>query len=206
VKIKTLFMLSPILLGIGSLPAAAAPAPISANPAEVKAGTYVLDPNHGKITWSLNHLGFSTYTGQFSHVTGNLVLDPEHIARTTLEATVDIGSIGTLNPTLDQELKGDKFFNEAANPTAVFKSTKVQRTGSKTADVTGDLTLMGVTQPVTLSVVFNQGGTNPISNTYEIGFEGHTKIKRSEFGLKAFVPYVGDEVTLDLEGEFDLKL
>ena len=204
-KIKTLFMVGPILLGIGSLAGAAAASPISANPADVKAGTYVLDPNHGKITWSLNHLGFSTYTGQFSHVTGNLVLDPEHIAKTTLKATVDIGSIGTLNPTLDQELKGDKFFNAAANPTAVFKSTKVQRTGSKTAEVTGDLTLMGVTQPVTFSVVFNQGGTNPISNAYEIGFEGHAKIKRSEFGLKTFVPYVGDDVTLDLEGEFDLK-
>lgn len=204
-KIRTIFMVGQILLSTGSYPAAAAPSPISANPVDVKAGTYELDPNHGKITWSLSHLGFSTYTGQFGHVTARLVLDPKDIAKATLEAKVDIESVGTLNPALDQELKGDKFFDASSYPTAVFKSTKVKRTGSKTADVTGDLTLMGVTKPVTLSVVFNQGGTNPISNTYEVGFEGHAKIKRSEFGLKTFVPYVGDDVTLDIEGEFDLK-
>lgn len=174
----------------------------SSAPGAAKAGTYKLDPAHGKITWSLSHLGFSTYTGQFSGVNATLVIDPKDVSKTTLTATVDISSIGTLNPTLDTELKGDKFFNDAKYPTATFVSTQVLKTGAHTADVMGNLTLLGVTKPEELKVTFNQGGTNPIEKVYELGFDGKAEIKRSAFGLSAYVPYVGDEVTLQIEGEF----
>jgi polyisoprenoid-binding protein YceI len=198
------FLAATLTYGALATPAVAA-SDFTTNPAAVKAGTYSLDPSHGKITWSLSHLGFSTYTGQFSDVTGTLVLDPKAIAKTTLNVSVDISSIGTLNPVLDTELKSDKFFNAAKFPTATFVSTKVIRTGKTTADVDGELTLLGVTKPQVLKVTFNLGGTNPIVKVYELGFEGHAVLKRSEFGLSAYVPYVGDTVSLDLEGEFHLN-
>jgi polyisoprenoid-binding protein YceI len=199
---KTL-MLSAALLAAAVTPALAQD--FSTNPATVKAGTYKLDPAHGKITWSLSHLGFSTYTGQFSDVNATLTLNPAEISKTTLTATVDIASIGTLNPKLDSELTGEKFFNAAKFPTATFVSTKIVRTGTKTASVYGNLTLLGVTKPEVLLVTFNQSGTSPIEKDYEVGFEGKAVIQRSQFGLSAYVPYVGDEVTLDLEGEFHLQ-
>jgi polyisoprenoid-binding protein YceI len=197
-----------LLLSAALLAAAVTPAlaqDFSINPANVKAGTYKLDPAHGKITWSLSHLGFSTYTGQFSDVNATLKLDPTMLSKTTLSATVDIASIGTLNPKLDSELKGEKFFNAAKFPTASFVSTKIVRTSMKTASVYGNLTLLGVTKPEVLLVTFNQSGTSPIEKDYEVGFEGKAVLQRSQFGLSAYVPYVGDQVTLDLEGEFHLQ-
>jgi polyisoprenoid-binding protein YceI len=200
---KSTALLAALIYGAAVAPALAAD--FTANPADVKAGTYALDPAHGKITWSLNHLGFSTYTGQFANVMGTLVLNPRDIAKTTLTATVAIDSIGTLNPKLDGELKSAEFLNEAKFPTATFTSTKVVRTGAKTAEVYGTLTLLGVTKPQTLNVTFNLAGTNPIVKVYEVGFQGHAILKRSEFGLKTYIPYIGDDVTLDIEGEFHLQ-
>jgi polyisoprenoid-binding protein YceI len=200
---KSTALLAALLYGAAVAPALAAD--FTANPADVKAGTYALDPAHGKITWSLNHLGFSTYTGQFANATSTLVLNPQDIAKTTLTATVAIDSIGTLNPKLDSELKSAEFFNAPKFPTATFTSTKVVRTGAKTAEVYGNLTLLGVTKPQTLNVTFNLAGTNPIEKVYEVGFQGHAILKRSEFGLKTYIPYIGDDVTLDIEGEFHLQ-
>jgi polyisoprenoid-binding protein YceI len=200
---KSAALIAALLYGAAVAPALAAD--FTANPADVKAGTYALDPAHGKITWSLSHFGFSTYTGQFANVTGTLVLNPKDIAKTTLTATVAIDSIGTLNPKLDGELKSDEFFNESKFPTATFTSTKVVQTGEKTAEVYGNLTLLGVTKPQTLNITFNLAGTNPIAKIYEVGFQGHAIVKRSEFGLKTYIPYIGDDVTLDIEGEFHLQ-
>jgi polyisoprenoid-binding protein YceI len=200
---KSTALLAALVYGAAIAPALAAD--FTANPADVKAGTYALDPAHGKITWSLSHLGFSTYTGQFANAMGTLVLNPKDIAKTTLTATVVIDSVGTLNPKLDGELKSAEFFNAPEFPTATFTSTKVVRTGEKIAEVFGNLTLLGVTKPQTLNVTFNLAGTNPIEKVYEVGFQGHAILKRSEFGLKTYIPYIGDEVTLDIEGEFHLQ-
>ena len=184
---------------------AMAQAPQSAAEEEpVKPGTYNLDPVHGKITWSLSHLGFSTYTGQFSHVTGTLSLDPAHVDQSKLNVTIDVSSVGSFNSTLDTELKGDKFLKVGTFPTATYTSTRVEPTGPKTATVHGDLTMLGVTKPVILKVTFNRAGTNPLANAYEVGFDGHAVFNRSQFGVSAYLPYVGDQVSLDLEGEFHL--
>ena len=197
---KTTRILPAVLFSLAAVPAMAGD--FSSNPADAKAGTYMLDSNHGKITWSLSHLGFSTYIGQFAKVTGTLKLDPKDPTKSTLTATVDIASVGTLNSVLDGELKGTQFFNAAKYPTATFVSTGIVTTGAKTADVTGKLTMLGVTQPETLHVTFNQSGTNPISHKFEVGFDAVAMIQRSAFGLKAYVPYVGDQVALQIEGEF----
>lgn len=182
--------------------AGAAQAQISASPAAVQAGSYKLDPAHGKITWSVTHFGFSTYIGQFSHVDATLKLDPKALGATALNVTVDANSLGTLNPALDTHLKSKDFLDVAAFPTATFKATKVARTGEKTADIAGELTLHGVTKPVVVHAVFNQGGVNPLDKKYSLGFAGSAEINRSDFGIKAYVPAISDKVTLTIEAEF----
>jgi polyisoprenoid-binding protein YceI len=174
----------------------------SQSPAEVKAGAYVLDPNHGKVTWSVNHFGFSTYVGQFTGVAAKLAVDPKAPQSAALDVTIDTGSVGTLNPALDTHLKSPDFLDAAKFPQATFKATSVKPTGDKTADVTGDLTLHGVTKPVVLHAAFNQAGVNPVDHKYSLGFAGAAVIKRSDFGIKTFVPYISDEVTLQIEAEF----
>ena len=170
-------------------------------PGNVRAGTYVTDPGHTKITWSLTHFGFSTYVGQFSKVAATLKLDPKAPQSADLQVTIDTASVGTLNPALDTHLKAPDFLDVAKFPQASFKSTAVKVTGERTADVTGDLTLHGVTKPVTLQVTFIQGGQNPLDKKYSLGFQARTVIKRSEFGVKAYSPAVGEEVTLQIDTE-----
>jgi polyisoprenoid-binding protein YceI len=182
--------------------AGAASAQVTTTPAQVHAGSYKLDPDHGKITWSVTHFGFSTYVGQFATVNANLKLDPKNLSATALDATIATTSLGTLNPALDKHLTSADFLDTAKFPTATFHATKVTATGEKTADITGDLTLHGVTKPVVMHAVFNQAGANPMTKTYQLGFAGSAVIKRSDFGVSAYVPAVSDEVTLTFEAEF----
>lgn len=174
----------------------------SPDPAAAQAGAFAADPGHTKVTWSVNHFGFSTYIGQFSAVAATMKLDPKDLSATSLEATVQTASLGTFNPALDTHIKSPDFLDTAKFPTATFKATGVTRTGERTADVTGDLTLHGVTKPITIHAVFNRGGANPVDKTYRLGFSGKAEIKRSDFGVKAYVPAIGDEVTLQIEAEF----
>lgn len=181
--------------------AVGAQSPFTSNPAEVQAGAYRLDPAHSKITWAVNHLGFSTYVGQFSKVEGDLRIDPKNASAAQLNVTVDANSVGTLNPALDAHLKNADFLDTGKFPTATFKATSVRLTGERTADITGDLTLHGVTKPVVVKAKFNQAGVNPLDKTYSLGFDGSAVIRRSEFGISTYVPAVGDEVTLTIEAE-----
>lgn len=174
---------------------------LTRDPARVEAGAYRFDASHSKITWSVNHLGFSTYVGQFSKVEGDLTLDPRAPADARLSVTVDTASVGTLNGALDNHLKAPDFLDVARYPTATFKATRIALTGERTADITGDLTLHGVTRPVVVKARFNQAGPNPLNKTYTIGFDGEAVIKRSDFGIDTYVPAIGDEVTLKLEAE-----
>ncbi len=172
-------------------------------PAEVQAGTYKLDAGHGKITWKVNHLGFSTYIGQFINVSADLTLDPSNPANSTLTATVPLADVAPNDDGLKAHLQTPDFFNTAEFPTATFvaKSIVVDREDPTEADVIGDLTLHGVTRSVTLEVEFNQAGPS-MGNTYKVGFDGETTIRRSDFGISYGLPAIGDEVELHIEGEF----
>lgn len=191
-------------LGLALAFAVAAPASaqVTASPAAVQAGAYKIDPDHSKITWSVSHFGFSTYIGQFATVNATMKLDPKNLGATVLDAAIDTNSLGTLNAALDKHLKSPDFLDTAKFPTATFHATKVTQTGERTADIAGDLTLHGVTKPVVLQAVFNQAGPNPMVKTYQLGFAGSAKIRRSEFGITAYVPNISDEVTLTFEAEF----
>ena len=175
-------------------------------PAEVRAGTYALDAAHGKITWSVNHLGFSTYYGQFVNVQAELKLDPANPSASTLTATIPLTDVDSNSDGLDTHLQTADFFDTANHPTATFvsRSITIDADDPNEADVLGDLTIRGVTRPVTMEVEFNQAGPS-MGNTYKVGFDGEATIKRSEFGINYALPAVSDEVKLHLEGEFVLQ-
>lgn len=185
--------------------AVVAQAALTQTPAEVTAGNYDLDSGHGKITWSVNHLGFSTYTGQFVNVKAELKLDPRNPSASTLTATVPLADVAPNDDRLKAHLLTPDFFDAANHPTATFtsRSVTVHPGAANQATVVGDLTLHGVTKPVTIEVTFNQAGA--VRDTYKAGFDGVATIKRSDFGINYALPAVSDEVKLHLEGEFNLK-
>ncbi|GJE16251.1 YceI family protein [Methylobacterium marchantiae] len=197
-------LLALLLLASGAAHAQETPADAgpSSDPTQVKAGAYVLDPAHGKITWSVSHLGYSTYYGQITDVAAKADLDPKDPAKSRLSVTIGMASINGLNDALNRHLQGPDFFDTTTFPTATFTATLVEPTSPTTARISGTLTLKGVAKPVAFDATFNQAGINPIDKRYTVGFDGRTVIKRSDFGVSAFLPAVGDEVSLRLEGEF----
>ncbi|MFZ1989122.1 MAG: YceI family protein [Alphaproteobacteria bacterium] len=178
---------------------------------DVPKGTYTLDPAHASLSFKVNHLGFSNYTARFSHFDAKLTLDPKRPAKASLTATIDPRSLELNAPPagfLDQ-LMGNQWFDAAKYPEMKFKSTKVSLTNIDMAEVTGDLTLHGVTHPVTLSVKFNGGYPGMQMDPHaRIGFSAEGALKRSDFGMGFGVPAPGtnfgvsDEVSFAIEAEF----
>ena len=172
-------------------------------PAQARAGAYTLNSDHSKITWSVNHLGFSTYVGQFHGVTGTLRIDPASLATTELQVTIDTNLVATLTPALDTHLKSADFLDTARFPTATFKSTKVVRTGDRTADVTGDLTLNGQTHPATLEATFEGSGRDILrGGNMVLGFSARGAIDRTQWGVNDWRAFTGSEVQIVIEAEF----
>lgn len=183
-------------------PAAPVPVAPSADPTQVRPGAYVLDPDHGKITWSVSHLGYSTYYGQFAGLTGNLTLDPKSPEKSQLSVSVPLGGVITGSTRLNEHLAAPDFFDTTKFPTANFTATKVEPTSPTTARISGNLNLRGTVRPLAIDATFNQAGIHPVDQRYTVGFDGRAVIKRSEFGINAYLPQLGDEVTLRIEGEF----
>jgi polyisoprenoid-binding protein YceI len=173
------------------------------DPATVQAGAYHIEPSHTRVQFAVNHLGLSTYFGDFTGAKGSLTLDPKAPAASKVEVTLPISSVSTTNTVLDGELKGADWFDAAKFPTLSFRSTSVTPTGKDTAKVAGELTLHGVTKPVTLEVRFHGAGNNPLSKAYTVGFDDHGTIKRSEFGVTKYVPLVSDEVEITISAPFE---
>ncbi|MGE4483042.1 YceI family protein [Acidocella sp.] len=172
------------------------------NPADVKAGTYQVEPTHTRILFSVSHMGFTTWYGNFTGASGTLTLKPAELSKTSFDIKVPVGSVSTTNTKLDGELKSPEWFDAAKYPFIEFKSVKVVRTGEDTALVTGDLTFHGVTRPETLKATFNAGGINPLTKQYTIGFNLSGKLKRSDFDQTTYVPLIGDEVGITISAAF----
>lgn len=186
-------------------------------PADAPAGAYFMDLAHSSVNFRLSHMGISHFTARFTEMDGQLAFDPAHPDAQSVTATLDATSLQTNYPDpakLDFDSQIEKEFLGANQfPQITFKSTKVEVTGAKTADITGDLTLHGVTKPVTLQANFN-GGYKP--NAYDpqgarIGFSAKGSFKRSDFGITSGIPApgttmgVGDEVEVAIETEFTSK-
>lgn len=178
-----------------------------ANP--VLAGTYKVDPTHVSLTFKVSHFGLSNYTARFATVNASLTYDPADPTKSQVTASIDPTSIRTDHPVaetkidFDKELAGDKWFNAAKFPAVTFKSTKIEVTGERTGRMTGDLTLLGVTKPVTLDVTLNAAmDAHPMRKVPVLGFSASGAIDRTAFGLSAYAPYVGAEVKIQIEAEF----
>ncbi len=180
----------------------AAQVPGAADLARVAAGTYAADPGHTQVEWRINHLGFSEYDGIFGGATGTLTLDPARPAAAAVAIEVPVAGLVTTVPALDTHLKSPDFFDAAKFPTVTFRSTRITVHGS-TATITGDLTLHGVTRPVTLAAHFIGAGDNPRSKKATIGFTATATIKRSDFGMTFFLPALGDTVDLHINAAFE---
>lgn len=188
-----------------ALLAVSSSAAIAADPASVQAGTYALESSHARVAFAVDHMGLSTWYGDFTGAKGSLTLDPKNVAGSKLDITIPTGSISTTNATLDGELKDPSWFDAAKYPTITFRSTSVAATGADSAKVTGDLTFHGVTKPVTLDVKFHGAGANPMSKAYTVGFDATGSLKRSDFGVTKYVPLIGDKVDLFISAPFEKK-
>lgn len=184
-------LLLPAALMLLSLPAQAA-------------NTYKFDPHHTSVLWTANHFGFSNPSGKFSEVEGDLILDEKNPSKSQVNVTIKMTNLFTGYGNFDNHLKSADFFNIEKYATATFVSKKVVITGKNTAKITGDLTLVGVTKPITLNAKLNKIDISPISQKKTAGFTATAVIKRSDFGIDYAVPSVSDNVKLLIEAEAGL--
>ena len=184
-------------------------APGAPDKSRVTAGTYAADAGHTMVVWEVDHLGFSHYTGIFGDVTGTLVIDPKNLAAAKVDVTIPVSKVTTASAGLTSHLlragkdggKPDFFGANPADARFVSTSVVLDDDGDE-AKVTGNLTLNGVTKPVTLDVDFHGAGMG-MTKKETIGFQAETTIKRSDFGVNMGIPYVSDAVELEIHAAFE---
>lgn len=165
------------------------------------ADRYEFDKPHTNIMFYVNHLGFSDMVGVFTDYDGNFTFDPKNPTDSTINITLKPSGIRTSSQKLDEELQGEKFFNTEKFPTITFVSKKVNITGSNTGDVEGVVTMLGVSKTVTLSVRLNKADYHPMTKNFMAGFSAIATLKRSDFGMKEYIPMVGDEIRIEVQTE-----
>ena len=180
-----------------SLAAAAAAAAALSMPALAAPQAYVIDNKHTFPSFSYSHFGYSIQTSRFNTTTGKVVLDRE--AKTgSVDVVIDMKSVDTGSALFDQHIQGEDFLDTAKYPTATFKSTGVKFEGDKPVAVDGNLTIKGITKPVTLKVTSFQQMLHPMMKKDAIGANATTTVKRSEFNAGKYAPNVGDDVTINI--------
>lgn len=178
---------------------------LAASPAFAAPEKYGIDPAHTNVLFFISHLGFSETVGRFDDITGSLVLDEAAPEKSSVEVTIKATSINTQSPDLNKHLQAADWLDTAKYPDIRFVSTSVKQTGKDTADVTGDLTLHGVTKPVVLKAKLNKADYFQMASAWVAGFNAETTIKRSDFGVKNGIPMVGDEMKIVISTEFHNK-
>jgi polyisoprenoid-binding protein YceI len=165
--------------------------------AQAAPATYIVDGTHTAPRFSYDHMGFSTQLSRFTKTTGKVVFDKEAKSG-SVDIVIDMKSVDSGVAVFNEHLQGADFLDTARFPTATFKSTKVTFVGDKPAAVEGNLTIKGVTKPVTLALSSFQAIPHPMMKKDAIGANASTVIKRSEFGAGKYAPTVGDEVRIDI--------
>ncbi|WP_428307603.1 YceI family protein [Lacipirellula sp.] len=169
------------------------------------ADEYTVDPSHTSVIFGISHLGYSFTYGRFNKVSGAFTLDPAKPDAASFTLAIDAGSIDTNDAKRDDHLRGPDFLNTGEFPVISFKSNKVvveKKDDATIYVVSGDLTMHGVTKPVTLNLQKLGEGPGPTGQGFHTGFNCQTKLNRSEWGMTKMVPHIGDEVavTISLEG------
>jgi polyisoprenoid-binding protein YceI len=195
--------LVPIALALSMMALSAAAAdPTTRDPLKVPAGNYEMDKRHASLVVRVLHMGFSHYTMRFNSLSGTFSYDPADWQATKASIRVDPKSIDTEENAFNKTVAG--YFEPEKYPVILFNATGLTPTGEGQAQMTGDLTLHGVTKPVTLDVTFNGVGPGLTGGT-RLGFSGTGRVKRSDFGITGGRPFAGDTVDLEFEVEFYKK-
>jgi polyisoprenoid-binding protein YceI len=172
-----------------------------ATSAAAQAGTWQIDPNHTAAQFSVRHLGVSTVRGAFTKVSGSVKHDPADSSKDSLEATIDANSVDTRVEMRDNDLRSARFFDVQKYPTITFHSKQTKVAGPGKLQISGDLTIHGVTKEVVLDV---DGPSAPIKDPWgnqRIGASATTKVNRQDFGVSALPGVVGDEITITIDAE-----
>ncbi|MGY5392812.1 polyisoprenoid-binding protein [Acinetobacter tandoii] len=162
---------------------------------------YQIDPTHTATVFSWSHFGFSTPSANFSDIQGTINVDNDKPANSSVNVTIPLASLNTNVKALDEHLKKAEFFDAINYPNITFKSTKVESLGNNQYKITGNLTVKDVTKPVVLDAVMNKQGEHPMTKLQSIGFNATTSFDRSAFGVGAYVPNVGDKITVNITTE-----
>lgn len=166
---------------------------------------YTIDPSHTMVLASWNHFGYSNPTANFGNASGVISYDAENPENSKVEVVLPMSGLTSFVADLDKHLLSADFFDADNFPEARFSSTSVRDLGEGRLEVTGDLTLHGVTRPVVLDVTLNKAAPHPMGNVPTVGFDATTTIKRSDFGIDMYVPAVSDEVDLRITTEASAK-
>ena len=168
---------------------------------------YQSDPGHTEIMFGWNHAGVSTQHGEFTKADCTLILDMEDIEKSTIKVIIDAASISTGVAALDTHLKSSSYFKVEEFPTATFESTEVRKTGDMTADVTGTLTIRGVSKSVTLKTKLTHNGSHPTGKYIDhykgswVGFFAEAVIKHLDFGVGAYPSGTSDKIRVQISTE-----
>jgi polyisoprenoid-binding protein YceI len=181
--------------------AAAAASALTGWASPSKAADYKIDPTHTHVLFLVDHLGFAKMIGLFTDMAGTFSFDPANVSASKLAVSIKTASIQTQFTPRDNDLKGADWFNVTEFPEMKFVGTGFAKKDDHTGTITGNLTLRGVTKPVALDVTFNKAGVRPTDKAEAAGFSARGSLKRSDFGMKTFLPYIGDEVDLLIEAE-----
>ena len=173
----------------------------SATCATADADKYVLDSSHSQILFSYNHLGYSTTWGMFSGFEGEIMFDADSPEASSVSVSMPVKSMLTGWEARFEHFMSPDFFGATEDETVSFTSTSIAVTGENTADITGDLTLNGVTKSVTLNAKLNQASDHPMAQKPWLGFDATTALIRSDYGLGEFAPFVSDEVSISISIE-----
>jgi polyisoprenoid-binding protein YceI len=175
----------------------------SSIPAKAEPARYEIDPAHLSVGFLVHHIGYADTLGQFLTAEGSFMFDEEARTVTDIEVSIDAASVFSNNEERDNHVRGGDFLSVAEHPMITFLGTSAEATSDTTGTVTGDLTIRGITQPVTLDVTMNKIGPYPFGDNYVVGVSARTSIKRSEFGMVYAVEngWVGDDVEIILEFE-----
>lgn len=166
--------------------------------------TYKLDPNHTMVLFSWNHFGFSNPTANLGISEGTLVFDPQHPAKSSVEVSMPLANLDTHVAALDEHLKKPDFFDAGKFPVVTFKSTRVEALGGDKYQVTGTLSVHGITRQIVLHATLNKQGMHPMLKVPAIGFDATATLHRSDFGMGAYVPNVSDEVKIRITTEAEV--
>lgn len=177
-------------------------------PAGAATSTWQIDPAHSSAQFAVRHLAISTVRGAFTSVKGSVQFDDKDIAKSSVDVTIDVGSVDTREPNRDKDLRSDHFFDAEHIPTITFKSKKVEQASPGKLRVTGDLTIHGVTKEAVLEV---DGPTAPIKDPWgnqRMGINATAKISRQDFGVGTNYPaaMIGDEIAITIDAEIFQKL